>query len=130
MEQGAVGLVAQVGFAGRAEGGEGVVPGGALVGSVGGGFGADRVGGVVVAVQFAVGADRAGFGLPFEAVERVLGDRAECAGGPGECVVGGVLADSAGAGVHGGGDLGDVLLSGGVREVGDLLGPGAGRERD
>ena len=58
------------------------------------------------------------------------GDRAEGVDRPGQGVVGGVLADPVLAGVHQGGDLGDVGVAFGVGDGGDLRGPRPGRERD
>ena len=49
---------------------------------------------------------------------------------PGQGVLGGVLADPVLAGVHQGGDLGDVGAAFGVGDGGDLRGPRPGRERD
>ncbi len=130
MEQGTVGQAADVGAVGGAECGEGFVPGGALVRGVAGGFGADRVGGVVVARQLAVGADRAGAPLPVEPVCRARRYRSEGGDGPGQCVLGGVLADPVLALVHQLADPRGVCPALRVRDLGDLLGPRPGRERD
>src|SRR6185437_13340382 len=113
------------GAVGGGEGSEGLVPGGAGFGGGGAGFGADRVGGVVVAVQFAVGADRGGAFLPGQSGCRVGRDRPEGVEGPGRGVFGGVLTDAVFAGVHQGGDLGEVGVAFGVGDGGDAGGPGA-----
>jgi hypothetical protein len=60
VQQPAVRHAADIGAAGRAEGGEGLVPGGARVGSGCDRLGADRIARVVIAGQFAPGADGCG----------------------------------------------------------------------
>ena len=130
VQQRAVGHAAHVGSVDGAEGGEGLVPGGAGVRGGRGGFGSDRLGGVVIAGQLAPGADGAGPALPVQPVQRVPGDRAEGGDGPGQGVLGGVLADPVLARVHQRGDLGGVGAAFGVGDGGELRGPRAGRERD
>ena len=58
------------------------------------------------------------------------GDRAEGGDGPGQGVLGGVLADPVLARVHQRGDLRGVGAAFGVGDGGELRGPRAGRERD
>jgi len=101
----------------------GLVPGGACLGGGGGGFGSDGIGGMVIAGQFPVRADRAGTLLPGSPVRRVLGYGPEGGHGPGQRVVGGVLADPVFAGVHQRGDLSEVGAAFGVGDLGDLCGP-------
>ena len=130
MQQPAVGHAADVGPVDGAEGGQGLIPGGPLVRGGRGGFGSDGVGRVVVAGQFAPGADRGGALLPVQPVHRILGYRAEGAGGPGQGVLGGVLADPVLAGIHQRGDLFGVGATVRVGDGGDLRGPRPGRQRD
>ena len=130
VQQQPVGHAADVGPVDRAESGEGLVPGGPQVGGGRGRFGADGLGGVLVAGQFPPGADGGGPLLPVQPVQRMIGDRAEGGDRPGQGVLGGVLADPVLAGVHQGGDLGDVGAAFGVGDGGDLRGPRPGRERD
>ena len=123
-------MAAGVGPVGGAEGGEGLLPGGPQVGGGRGGFGADGFGGVVVAGQFPPGADGGGPLLPVQPAQRLFGDRAEGGDCPRQGVLGGVLADAVLAGVHQGGDLGEVRVAFGVGDGGDLRGPRPGWERD
>jgi hypothetical protein len=109
----------------RAEGGESLVPGGPLVGCLPGGRGADRVIGMVVAVHLPVRGDRGGLVFPVPTGGGACGNRAEGAGRPGRCGLGGVLAQAPGAVVHHRRDLGQVRAPVLVGKPGYSFGPGA-----
>jgi len=85
---------------------------------------------VVIAGQFPPGTDGGGALLPVQPVYRVLGYRAEGVDGPGQGVLGGVLADPVLAGIHQRGDLFGVGAAARVGDGGDLRGPRPGRQRD
>ena len=114
----------------RTEGGQGLIPGRPPVRGGCGGLGTDRVGRIVVTGQFPVRPDRGRAPLPLQPVHRMPGHRPERAGGPGQGVLGGVLADPVLAGVHQRRDLGDISAAFGVGDSRDLGGPRPGWQRD